>query len=308
MKNTLSLKGMLMGAAMATMVATPAMAEINESTAGAIKAVDLMAAWVGAGAPNGKFTYEDISGNSTAASFNGDILPLMTEDDIWGDDLASCASCHSGNTEESLHEMDLTSYAGMMKGGDVLAKPPGVPLFGQSKIGGTDYDWGHSKMKERLRNNRMPPNVEFDITEENRDGPCNVNADNGCEVGLMAAWVEAGAKNDSNFSKNILPMFTKDDYWGEDLASCASCHSGNTEESLHEMDLTSYEGIMRGGDVLAKPPGVPLFGQSKIGATDYDFGHSKMKERMRNNRMPPNVEFDITEENRDGPVVLHGKR
>jgi len=33
-----------------------------------------------------------------------------------------------------------------------------------------------------------------------------------------------------------------------------------------------------------------------------------MKERLRNNRMPPNIEFDITEENRDGPIVLRGKR
>jgi len=318
MKKQLSLKATLMGAVLATAVSMPAMAEVTESTAGAIKAVDLMAAWVGAGAPNGAFSYKDMSGNSTSASFDADILPLMTKDGMWGaegdgTETASCASCHSGNTEESLHEMDLTSYAGIMLGGDVLAKPPGVPLFGQSKIGATDYDWGHSKMKERLRNNRMPPNVEFDITEENRDGPCKINADNGCEVGAMAAWVDSGAKDDDNFKKNILPMFTQDGYWGAEAdgtetASCASCHSGNTEESLHEMDLTSYAGIMLGGDVLAKPPGVPLFGQSKIGGTDYDWGHSKMKGRMRNNRMPPNVEFDITEENRDGPIVAHGMR
>ena len=307
-----------MGAALATIAATPAMAEVTETTPGAIKAVDLMAAWVNAGAPNGKFSYKDMSGNTTAATFDVDVLPLMTKDGMWGaeadgTETASCASCHSGNTEESLHEMDMTSYAGMMLGGDVLAKPPGVPLFGQSKIGATDFDWGHSKMSARLRNNRMPPNVEFDITEENRDGPCKINADNGCELGLMSAWVADGAKDDANFKKNILPMFTMDGYWGAEAdgtetASCASCHSGNTEESLHEMDLTSYAGIMKGGDVLAKPPGVPLFGQSSIGGTDYDWGHSKMKGRMRDNRMPPNVEFDITEENRDGPIVAHGMR
>jgi hypothetical protein len=58
-----------------------------------------------------------------------------------------------------------------MLGGDVLSKPPGVPLFGESSIGATDYDWGHSKLNSRLRNNRMPPGWAFDITEENRDGP-----------------------------------------------------------------------------------------------------------------------------------------
>jgi hypothetical protein len=308
MKKELSLKGMLLGALMATVAATPALAEIAESTPGAVKAVDLMAAWVKAGAPNGKFTYKDMSGNDAAGTFDVDILPLFTKDNIWGDDLAACSSCHTGNTEESLHEMDLTKYEGILKGGDVLAQPPGVALFGESMIGKTDYDWGHSKMNARLRNNRMPPGIEFDITEENRDGPCNINKDNGCEVGAMGDWVAAGAKNDDTFKNVILPMFTQDNYWAPDTASCASCHSGNTEESLHEMDLTSYDGILRGGDVLAQPPGVPLFGQSAIGKTDYDWGHSKMKGRLRDNRMPPGIEFDITEENRDGPIVLNGNR
>jgi len=33
-----------------------------------------------------------------------------------------------------------------------------------------------------------------------------------------------------------------------------------------------------------------------------------MKARLRNNRMSPGMEFDITEENRDGPLVFRGKR
>ena len=323
MKNALTFKGMLLGAAMATMAASPAMAEVDEGTPGAIKAVDLMAAWTNAGAPNGKFSYKDMSGNTTAATFNTDILPLFTKDDIWGDDLASCASCHSGNTEESLHEMDLTSYKGIMLGGDVLAKPPGVPLFGQSAVGATDYDWGHSKMKARLRDNRMPPGIEFDITEDNRDGPCLTShgADAkktgefaGCEfsyVNALWAWSDAGAKNDDVFKNVILPGFTTEDYFGEGLPSCVSCHSGITEESLHEMDLTSYKGFMTGADSLANPPGVSLLANShdaKTPGAPLDFGHSKMKARLRDNRMPPGIEFDITEENRDGPIVLHGKR
>ena len=302
---TKSVKTTLVGAALATVaiVATACAggsSSISESSPGAIKAVDLMAAWVGAGAPNGDFTYEDMSGNSASGSFNGDVLPLFTTDGVFGEDTASCTSCHFDNSEDSYHEMDLSSYDGIMKGGDVLSQPPGVPLFGQSSIGATDYDWSHSKMKERMRNNRMPPQVEFDITEENRDGPT------GKEVGMLGDWVAAGAKNDSNFANNILPLFTADGAWGEGTASCVSCHFDNSEDSYHEMDLSSYEGIMRGGDVLSQPPGVPLFGQSAVGATDYDWGHSKMRGRLRNNRMPPEVEFDITEENRDGPIVVHG--
>jgi len=306
-----------MGAAMATIAAAPAMAEVMESTPGAIKGVDLMAAWVEAGAPNGKFSYNDMSGNSTAATFDTDILPLFTKDNIWGDDLPSCASCHSGNTEESLHEMDLTSYAGMMIGGDALAKPPGVPLFGQSKVGATDYNWGHSKMKLRLRDNRMPPGIEFDITEENRDGPCKINKDNGCEVGAFGAWTMAGAKNDDTFKNVILPMLTTENYWGEDTPSCSSCHTGITEESLHEMDLTSYEGLMTGGDSLAKPPGISLLANydtrkahkgQRTRDLPNDWDHSTMRHRLRDNRMPPGIEFDITEENRDGPILAHGMR
>ena len=317
---TLTLKGMLMGAVVATAASMPAMAEVTETTPGAIKAVKLMEAWVKAGAPNGAFSYKDAGGHNTAASFDVDILPLMTEDNIWGDDLPSCASCHSGNTEESLHEMDMTSYAGMMLGGDVLAKPPGVALLGQSKVGATDYNWGHSKMKQRLRDNRMPPGVEFDITEENRDGPCKINKDNGCEVGALGEWASSNGghpKNDATFKSTILPMFTQDDYWGPDTPSCASCHSGLTEESAHEMDLTSYDGLMAGGDTLGKPPGISLLAgyntrhpEGGLAPMDLasDYGHSTLRHRLRDNRMPPGIEFDITEENRDGPLVAHGKR
>ena len=64
---------------------------------------------------------------------------------------------------------------------------------------------------------------------------------------------------------------------------------------------------LTGGDALSEPPGVPILGQSEFGATDYDWANSKLRERLRNNRMAPGVEFDITEENRDGPVIMVGK-
>lgn len=296
---------MLMGAAVAVMVTGCVGGDgkmaIDEATPGAIKAVDLVKAWVEAGVPNGTFTYKDMSGNATDATFAGDIQPLFTTKGLWGKGTEACTACHFDNSEESYHEMNLSSYEGLMKGGDVLSQPPGVPLFGNSKVGSTDYDFGHSKIKERLRNNRMPPGVEFDITEENRDGPT------GKEVGMIGDWVKAGAKNDDNFKNNILPLFTTKGAWGPKTEACTSCHFANSEESYHEMDLSSYEGIMKGGDVLSQPPGVPLLGNSKVGSTDYDWDHSKLRGRLRNNRMPPGVEFDITEENRDGPIVVHGK-
>ena len=230
--------------------------------------------------------------------------------------------------------MDLSSYAGIMKGGDVLSHPPGVPLFGQDKVGADNYDWSHSKMKERMRNNRMPPGWPEDLTEVNRDGPCMTvkggvakvvrNSDDtlkyGCDMnalGLLEAWVDAKApksktfkygKKSVNFTDSVLPLFTQHGVWFKGSQACSSCHFNNSENSYHEMDLTTYEGIMRGGDVLSSPPGVPLLGESKIKKTDYDWSHSKMRARLRNNRMPPGAVFDITEENRDGPMVLKGVR
>lgn len=303
--------------------------DIDENTPGAQKAVNLIGMWVDAGAPEGKFNYTDLSGRNWEGDYQSDILPLFVKHNVWGDNLPACASCHSGNTEHSLHEMDLTGYKGLMIGGDALSKPPGVPLLGQSKSGSSDFNWNASKLKERLRNNRMPPNMQFDISETNRDGPCvDLSSDSakiltgkyGCDlnaVGMIGAWVEGGAtQNDPfeyagvklTFEKDVKQLFVTHGIWQQGTMACASCHSGHTENSLHEMDLTSYEGIMSGGDVLSKPPGVPILGESKIGASDFDWANSKLKGRLRNNRMPPGIEFDISEENRDGPVVLHGMR
>ena len=225
--------------------------------------------------------------------------------------------------------MDLSSHAGIMTGGDALSEPPGVPILGQFEFGATDFDWDHAKLKERLRNNRMPPGWEFDITEVDRDGPCLEVSDDGIAVNLgeydcdlhaldlIGAWVEAGAPETETFEiggsqvtfeRDVLPFFTEPNMWFEGSQNCTGCHFGNTENSYHEMDLSSYAGIMTGGDALSEPPGVPLLGQSEVGATDYDWSHSKLRSRLRNNRMAPGIEFDITEENRDGPVILAGTK
>ncbi len=74
------------------------------------------------------------------------------------------------------------------------------------------------------------------------------------------------------------------------------------------MDLTSYKGILAGADVLEEPPGVSILGESVAGAGDFDWSHSKLRERLRNNRMPPGWEFDPTEGNRNGPIILAGTK
>ncbi len=336
---TKTIKGMIAGAAIATVavVATACAStssSIDEGTPGAVRAINLMAAWVDAGAPNGGFDYTDLSGNNHTTTYDKAIQPMFSVDNYWAHNedgeytpdgdigASSCVSCH-GDTEEgradSAHEMNLGSWEGVMGGADALSKPPGVALWGESKIGATDYKWKKSKMKGRMRNNRMPAGMLNDHTEENRDGPCLKdgklvsNEKYVCDAGeknalnVMAAWVDAGAKNDHTFNHVILPMFTQDDFWAPDTGSCVSCH-GDTEEgradSAHEMNLGSWEGVMGGADALSKPPGVALWGESKIGATDYKWKKSKMKGRMRNNRMPAGMVNDHTEENRDGPIVV----
>jgi hypothetical protein len=167
--------------------------------------------------------------------------------------------------------MDLGTYAGILAGGDVLSEPPGVPLLGQSEFGATDFNWDDSKLHARLRNNRMPPGWEFDITETNRDGLCvEVSADGvavlpgqyGCElngIGVIAAWVTAGAPETDpfdyggfplDFDRDVLAFFTQPNMWYEGSQACTGCHFANSEASYHEMDLGTYAGILAGGDVV----------------------------------------------------------
>jgi len=294
----------------------------------AVKAVDVIGYWVDAGAPEfDPFDYIGIDGNTYQGTFEVDILPLFTTNNLWYEGSQACTGCHFANSENSYHEMDLGTYAGILAGGDVLSEPPGVPILGHSAPGATDFNWDTSKLRARLRNNRMPPGWEFDITETNRDGLCvEVSAAGvtllpgqyGCElngIGVIAAWVTAGAPETVafdyggaalTFERDVLPFFTQPNMWYEGSQACTGCHFANSEASYHEMDLGTYAGILAGGDVLSEPPGVPILGQSEVGATDFNWDTSKLNERLRNNRMPPGWTFDITEENRDGPLVMAG--
>ena len=86
---------------------------------------------------------------------------------------------------------------------------------------------------------------------------------------------------------------------GTDDEVYIECHFDNSADSRHEMNLGSYEGLMLGGDVLSAPPGVAI-------VIPGDWANSKLRERLRNNRMPPGWEFDIEEGNRNGPVIIAG--
>ncbi|MCA9918437.1 MAG: hypothetical protein KC445_10825, partial [Anaerolineales bacterium] len=272
-----------------------------------IYAVDLLGAWVDAGAMEGSFPFTSLNDESCTGDFTTDVLPMFTEANIWFEGSQACTECHFDNSEDSRHEMDLGTHAGILAGADVLSEPPGVPVV----IPG---DWENSVLRARLRNNRMPPGWEFDIEETNRDGPLlEHDGGNVYAVELIAAWVDAGAPDgdfawtdtdggdhSGSFEADVLPLFTTPNAWFEGSQACVECHFDNSEDSRHEMDLSSYAGIMLGGDVLSEPPGVAV-------VLPGDWENSKLRARLRNNRMPPGWEFDIEETNRDGPIMTVGK-
>ncbi len=293
-----------------------------------VRAVDLIAAWVEGSSPNGAFDFTAEDGSACEGTFEADIQPLFMQNGAWFEGSQACVGCHFAASENSYHQLNMSTYEGIMTGADSLESPPGVSILGQAEVGKGDFDWDHSKLRERLRNNRMPPGWEFDITEENRNGPCvEVGAEGatvklgeyGCDltaVGLIGAWVEAGAPNGEfaygdatlTFERDVLPFFTQPSMWFDGSQACSGCHFAASENSAHQMDLSNYAGILMGADSLESPPGVSILGESEPGKGDFDWSASKLRARLRNNRMAPGWEFDITEGNRNGPLVLAGKK
>ncbi|MGB4871432.1 MAG: c-type cytochrome [Candidatus Promineifilaceae bacterium] len=272
-----------------------------------VTAVSLMGAWVDAGAPDGSFSFSSLTDEPCVGDFQTDVQPLFTTENAWFEGSQACTECHFENSADSRHEMDLSSYAGILTGADAISSPPGVPIL----IPG---DWENSVLRLRMRNNRMPPGWEFDIEETNRDGPMlSIHEANVYAVDLIGAWVDAGApdgdfawtdtdgaEQTGNFEADVLPLFTDENAWFEGSQACTECHFEASADSRHEMDLSSYAGILTGADALSSPPGVPIL-------IPGDWENSVLRLRLRNNRMPPGWEFDIEETNRDGPTIKVGK-
>jgi len=288
-----------------------------QSQGGQIEAVKLIGAWVDAGAKEtDPFTFKGKDGKEYQATFKDDILPLFTQPNVWAPNTAACATagCHDAISEKSAHELNMGTYQGIMTGADSLSNPTNpAKLFEPGK-------WADSRLRARLRNNRMPPGMPFDITEANRDGPV-VKSKTGGQleaVKLIGAWVDAGAKEtdpftfkgkdgkeyQATFKDDILPLFTQPNVWAPNTAACATagCHDAISEKSAHELNMGTYQGIMTGADSLSNPTNpAKLFEPGK-------WADSRLRARLRNNRMPPGMPFDITEANRDGPLVLVGAK
>ncbi len=311
-RGALTVRVLVMAMLLIVLGAARVFADEADQIRGKIEAVNLIGAWVDAGAPEKEpFRFTGKDGKTYMATFKEDILPLFTEPNTWAPGTAACKKCHFAVSKDSAHEMDLSSYEGIMTGGDSVSKPDKPARI---IIPG---NWNNSILRNRLRNNRMPPGMPFDITESNRDGPVVTTKSGGSieAVNLVGAWVDAGAPEkepfqftgkdgnsyEATFEEDILPLFTKPDVWAPRTEACSECHFAISKDSAHEMDLSSYQGIMTGGDSVSKPDKpAKLF-------TPGDWANSMLRERLRNNRMPPGMPFDITESNRDGPVIEAGR-
>jgi hypothetical protein len=177
----------------------------------------------------------------------------------------ACVVCHSSNNpSESYRGLDLSTCEGIRTG---ATEDPAHPILQPG------VDPKKDILGRRLRNNRMPFGTAFHIPT---DSP---------NIATVEAWIRDGAKDDQHFREKVLPLFATEGAFGPDAPACTECHMSNQEPpSFHEMDLTSYAGIMLGADSVAR--GVDNAVKVVIP------GHpeqSAILQHLVENRMPPGI-------------------
>jgi len=192
------------------------------------------------------------------------IATLMRIPNAFGEG-AACIVCHSSNDpKRSYRGLNLASCQGILDGS---AEPPVRPVV-------VPRQPDKSLMKTMLRNNRMPIGVAF-------DAPIDTPA-----ITIVKKWIDGGAKDDEFFKKQVMPLFKSREAFGSRLA-CVDCHMSNQEPpSFHELDLTSYKGIMLGADSIANAKeGKPASKVVHPGSS----ATSKLYTRLIENRMPAGI-------------------
>ena len=186
----------------------------------------------------------------------------------------ACVVCHSSNDpKKSYRGLDLSTCDGIKAGS---TEAPARALFTPGK------DPKKEIMGRRLRNNRMPLGVQFNVPTDS------------APIIALRDWIIAGAKNDDNYQKNIQPLFTTANTFAPDTPACTECHMSNQEPpSFHELNLSTYEGVMLGADSVAK--GVENSTKVIIPGEPEKSG---VYQHLVEDRMPPGI--DPTED-RDHP-------
>lgn len=199
------------------------------------------------------------------------VATLMRTDNAFGEG-AACVVCH--NSAKAYNGLDLSSCEGILKGGVT-----GAFVTPGKGSGGT--------MRRSLRDNRMPLGISPSYPSNTKNHL------------TVLDWINGGLKNDDNFNNKVLPLFAEAGAFGGDT-KCTDCHMSNEEPpSFHEMDLTSWSGIVeKGADSVAKAAeGLPAVMIVYAGKPE----KSKLWLRMVENRMPMGIASDA---DRD-PYNLH---
>ncbi|TAN49647.1 MAG: hypothetical protein EPN26_11035 [Rhodospirillales bacterium] len=200
---------------------------------------------------------------------------LMRTPNAFGEGGAGCVVCHNSNDPaESYRGLDLTSCKGILKGStEEPVRPIVVPGAANKSL-----------IRRMLRNNRMPLGISF-------VSPTHTPA-----IEAVKDWINAGAKDDKAFKK-VLESFAKAGAYGTEQA-CVDCHMSNEEPpSFHELDLTSYKGVMLGADsILNAKTGKPPTKIVVPGKAE----ESALYQRLVENRMPPGIDPSI---DRDTPAT-----
>lgn len=204
------------------------------------------------------------------------IATLMRTPNAFGQGPA-CIVCHSStDPRTSYRGMDFSSCRGIKNG---VTEEPGYPIFTPGQPA------NKSILGRRLRNNRMPLGVSFNISPDN------------AAYTLVRNWIADGAKNDDNFKKNVQPLFKKDNAFVPDTPACTTCHMSNQEPpSFHELDLSTHAGILLGADSVAK--GVANATKVVIPGSPEQSG---LFQHLVEDRMPPGIS---PSEERDHPNTL----
>jgi len=193
------------------------------------------------------------------------IATLMRTPNAFGDGPA-CIVCHNSNEpDKSYRGLDLSSCEGILRGStEEPPKPVIVPGKPEASL-----------LTHMLQDNRMPLGVPF-------FHPVATEA-----IETVKAWIDAGAKDDEAFQKTLLPMFADAEAFGGDVP-CTECHqSFRDPPSFNEVNLTSYEAIMKGAFSKTRgkdgKPGLPI-------VVPFESEQSPLYLRLTGNRMPPGID------------------
>jgi len=192
------------------------------------------------------------------------INTLMNTPNAFGPGVA-CTTCHnSQDASKSYRGLDLSTCKGMIEG---ATEKPKHAIFTPGTNPKRDI------LVRRLRNNRMPLGLGF---ENSTYTPNHM---------LVKQWIADGAKNDDNFTKNVLPLFNSANAFGPDTPACTACHMSNQEPpSFHELNLSTHAGVMLGADSIAK--GVDKATKVIIaGSPEKSF----IWQHLSEDRMPPGI-------------------